>query len=62
MDLPGNIGYDATLFRPYTSEREVFGNLHEGNFRPHFPPEPYPGDYEGTDDGTANVVEHGFEQ
>ncbi|MGM0568721.1 MAG: GDSL-type esterase/lipase family protein [Elusimicrobiota bacterium] len=62
MDNVGNIGYDSDLFKPYTKYRCIFGNIHQGNFRPLLLPGPYPGTCEGTDDGVANIIEHGYKE
>ncbi|MDY7029696.1 MAG: hypothetical protein SVR04_15500, partial [Spirochaetota bacterium] len=58
----GNIGYDSNLFMPYTRYRCIFGNLFQGNFRPLLLPGPYPGSFEGTDDGIANVIDYRYKE
>lgn len=62
MDNVGNIGYDSNIFHPYTGYRCIFGNILQGNFRPLLLPGPYPGTFEGTDDGIANVIKHGYKE
>lgn len=62
VDNVGNVGYDSNVFKPYTKYRCIFGNIHQGNFRPLFEPGPYPGRREGTVDGVANLVEAGYHE
>jgi acyl-CoA thioesterase-1 len=62
VDNAGNIGYDANAFRPYTALRNIFGNIHTGNFRPNLVPSEYPGYAEGTVDGVANIVSANYKQ
>ncbi len=62
VDNVGNVGYDSNLFRPYTKYRCIFGNVHQGNFRPLFRPGRYPGYREATVDGVANLVAAGYRE
>jgi lysophospholipase L1-like esterase len=62
MDNVGNIGYDSNLFMPYTRYRCIFGNLFQENFRPLLLPGQYPGSFEGTDDGIANVIDYQYKE
>ena len=62
MDNVGNLGFDTNIFMPYTKFRCIFGNLHQNNFSPLLLPGPYPGTFEGTDDGIANVIHHGYKE
>ena len=62
VDNVGNVGYDSNVFRPYTKYRCIFGNIHQGNFRPLLRPGPYPGQREGTVDGVANLVSAGYRE
>jgi len=56
VDNVGNVGYDSNVFKAYTKYRCIFGNIHQGNFRPLELPGIYPGWREGTVDGIANLV------
>jgi lysophospholipase L1-like esterase len=62
VDNVGNVGYDSNVFQPYTRYRCIFGNIHQGNFRPLLRPGPYPGQREGTVDGVANLVSAGYRE
>jgi len=62
VDSVGNIGYDSNVFEPYSKYRCIFGNIHQGNFRPLFEPGPYPGIRAGTDDGVANLITTGYHE
>jgi len=62
VDNAGNVGYDSNCFEPYTYQRNVFGNIHTGNFRPNLLPSKYPAKYEGTVDGVANIVEANYKE
>ncbi len=62
VDNVGNVGYDSNVFPPYSRYRCIFGNLHQGNFRPLLRPGPYPGAGEATVDGVANLVKAGYRE
>jgi acyl-CoA thioesterase-1 len=62
VDNVGNVGYDSNVFQPYTKYRCIFGNVHQGNFRPLLRPGPYPGYREATVDGVANLVAAGYRE
>jgi len=62
MDNAGNVGYDSNVFAPYTKYRSIFGNIHTGNFKPLLYPSKYPGQFEGTVDGVANLLKYDYKQ
>lgn len=62
VDNVGNVGYDSNVFQPYTKYRCIFGNIHTGNFRPLLSPGEYPGEFEGTVDGVANLLDCGYRE
>jgi len=62
VDNAGNVGYDVDAFRPYSPLRAILGNIHTGNFRPRLMPTPFPGKWEGTVDGVANLLHAGYKE
>jgi lysophospholipase L1-like esterase len=62
LDNAGNVGYDSNAFGPYTYLRNIFGNIHTGNFKPSLMPTCYPGMHEGTVDGVANLVSANYKE
>ena len=62
VDNAGNVGYDVDAFRPYSPLRSILGNIHTGDFCPRLMPTPFPGTWEGTVDGVANLIHAGYKE